>query len=235
MKKFFAAVILLTALLIGTVCAEEQEEYSPADAPKEINHPDSIYYKQPDFYNMTSTDDKIILTHYPTYQQTTEYSCGPASALTVLNYFGVRNFDEKTLITAMKSKPNVGTSLGNMVKFFKGLGWNVESSLDTPPMDEFAFQKFVMKNLSEGKPIMVENVEFGGHWRVIIGCDTLGTPDDLYDDVLIFADPFDTSDHKQDGYTLGSLDRFFAMWFDHCMLPKKERNQPWLIATPRRN
>lgn len=232
MKKFLTAALLLTAVIIGNACAEES--YSPADAPEEINHADSIYYTHPDFYNMTSTDGKIILTHYPTYQQTTEYSCGNAAALTVLHYFGNYDYDEATLIKLMKTKPKVGTSLSNMVNFFKGIGWDVKSSLDMPPMDEFAFQNFVMKNLSQGKPIMVENVEFGGHWRVIIGCDTLDTMGNLYDDVLIFADPFDTSDHKQDGYSIASLDRFFCIWFDYNMLPKNERNQPWLIAIPKK-
>ena len=233
MKKILAVVILTTAFLVGCANAENPEAYSAANAPADINHDDSIYYAHPDFYEMTSTADRIILPHYPTYQQTTEYSCGPAAALTVLYYFGNENFDEATLIKEMKTTPLSGTSLGNMVKFFKGIGWEVQSSLDAPPMDEFEFQKFVVKNLSEGKPIVVENVEFGGHWRVIIGVDTVGTENQLYDDVLIFADPFDTSDHKQDGYAVESLDRFFYMWFDHAMLPKKERNQPWLIAIPK--
>jgi len=225
MKKFLAAAILLTALFIGTACAKEK-------SPAQINHADSIYYAQPDFYNMPSTADRIILPRYPTYQQTTEYSCGNAAALTVLNYFGNRDFDEATLIKRMKTKPHTGTSLGNMVKFFRDLGWDVQSSLDAPPMGEIAFQKFVVKNLSAGRPIIVENVEWGGHWRVIIGVDTMGT-ENLHDDVLIFADPYDTSDHKQDGYAIGSLDRFFSIWFDWCVLPKRERNQPWLIAVPK--
>ncbi len=233
MKKILAVVILTTAFLIGCANAENPEAYSAANAPADINHDDSIYYARPDFYEMTSTADRIILPHYPTYQQTTEYSCAPAAALTVLYYFGNENFDEATLIKEMKTMPLSGTSLGNMVKFFKSIGWEVQSSLDAPPMDELEFQKFVVKNLSEGKPIVVENVEFGGHWRVIIGVDTVGTENQLYDDVLIFADPFDTSDHKQDGYAVESLDRFFYMWFDHAMLPKKERNQPWLIAIPK--
>ena len=219
MKKILAAALFLTALFIG--CAKA-----------EINHTASIYYPQINFYEMTSTTDRIILTHYPTYQQTTEYTCGPASALTVLNYFGDKNFDEKTLAKTMETKPQIGTSLGNMVKFFKSIGWEVQSSLDAPPFDEYEFQKFVVENLSAGKPIIVENVEWGGHWRVIIGYDSLGTSE-LYDDVLIFADPYDTSDHNQDGYTIGSLDRFFYMWFDHCMLPENERNQAWLIAIPK--
>lgn len=241
MKKFFAAAILLMALLIGDACAEKiptpEKSYDPdstgaTDAPDDINHPDSIYYSHADFQNMISTADRIILTNYPTCQQMTDYSCGPCAALTVLYYFGNRDFDEATLVKAMKTKPIVGTTLGNMVKFFRELGWNVQSSLDRPPLDEFEFQKFVIRNLSAGRPIIVENVEWGGHWRVIIGVDTMGT-EDLSDDVLIFADSFDTSDHHPDGYAIGSLDRFFAMWFDHSMLPKKERNQPWLIATPK--
>ena len=240
MKKIFIAAIFLTALLIGTVTAEKIPEPATDDpesataAPADINHADSIYFPRIDFGNLTSNDDRIILTNYPTYQQTMGYSCGPAAALTVLYHYGNRDFDEATLIKRMNSKPLIGTSLGNMIKFFKSIGWNVQSSLDTPPIaDEEAFRDFIKRKLIQGKPILVENVEFGGYWHVIIGIDTMGT-DNVYDDVLIFADPFDTSDHNQDGYSIESLDRFFSMWFDHAMLPKNERQQPWLVAMPRR-
>lgn len=236
MKKFFAAA-LMTALFMGNACAEKiptpaGDIAGAAAAPADINHADSIYFPNVNFGTLNSNANRIILTNYPTYQQTSSYTCGPASALTVLYHFGNRDFDEATLAKRMDSKPKIGTSLGNMVKFFRDIGWNVESSFDRPPMDEETFQKFVVENLSQGKPIIVENIEFGGHWRVIIGVDTLGTKN-LYDDVLIFLDPYDTSDHNQDGYTVGNLDRFFCMWFDHSMLPEAERNQPWLIATPK--
>ena len=79
---------------------------------------------------------------------------------------------------------------------------------------------------------MVENVEWGGHWRVIIGYDTCGTENTL-DDVLIMADSYDTSDHYQDGYAVNNAERFFSMWFDSSMFPKKQRNQPWIIAKPK--
>lgn len=227
MKKFFIGALLMT-LLIGNICAAEQEQSGAAA----INHRDSIYYAHPDFYNMTSTDTRTVLPHFSTYQQTTDYSCGAAAALTVLHYCGNRDFDEATLIERMKTKPRIGTSLSNMVKFFRDIGWKVQSSLDRPPMDEGAFQKFVVRNLAAGRPIIVDNIEWGGHWRVIIGVDTMGT-DELYDDVLIFVDPYDTSDHKQDGYTIGSLDRFYSMWFAHDLFPKREHNQPWLIAMPK--
>ena len=84
----------------------------------------------------------------------------------------------------------------------------------------------------DSTPIMVENVEWGGHWRVIIGYDTCGTENTL-DDVLIMADSYDTSDHYQDGYAVNNAERFFSMWFDSSMFPKKQRNQPWIIAKPK--
>ena len=243
MKKFLTVSILLITLFIGNASAEKiiphPESYDPESVgaafyPADGNHPDSIYYTHLDFYNMESTDSRIILTHYPTYQQMTEYSCGPAAALTVLYYYGNHDYDEQKLVKLMKTKPLIGTSLGNMVNFFKSIGWNVKSRLNTPPMEDvFDFQKFVRRNLLQGKPIMVENVEWGGHWRVIIGLDTMGTADNISDDVLIMVDPFDTTDHNQDGYALDSVDRFFSMWFDHNMLPKGERNQPWLVAVPK--
>ena len=80
-------------------------------------------------------------------------------------------------------------------------------------------------------PIMVENVEWGGHWRVIIGYDTMGTNNTL-DDVLILVDPYDTCDHKQDGYVVNNGEKFFSMWFDHSMLPEEQKEQPFIIARP---
>ncbi|MCR5833501.1 MAG: C39 family peptidase [Selenomonadaceae bacterium] len=223
MKKYFVGATVIAALLIGAVYIESNSQ------------PERSYYQDNDFKKMKTDATRIMLTNYPTHQQETEYSCGNAAALTVLNYFGNYDYDEKKLIELMNTKPTSGTSIVGMVKFFNGIGWKVRSSLSEPPIvNESDFKNFVAKNLSDGNPILVENVEYGGHWRVIIGLDTMGT-ENLYDDVLIFADPYDTSDHNQDGYTVGSLDRFFSMWFDHKVLPENERNQPWIIVDGGKN
>ncbi len=42
--------------------------------------------------------------------------------------------------------------------------------------------------LAEGKPVMVCWNDWGGHWQVIIGYDTMGT-ETQQDDVFIVADP----------------------------------------------
>ena len=59
----------------------------------------------------------------------------------------------------------------------------------------------------------------------------MGT-DSFGDDVIILADPYDTSDHMQDGYHIVPAERFFYMWLDKKILPEDQDVQQWLIATP---
>ncbi len=197
----------------------------------------SPYFAAPDFYNLQSTNTLTILPHYKTYQQTTEITCGPAAALTVLVHFGNTKWTEKAIANIMNTKPIVGTDTKGMVNFFKGIGWDVTSSLDKADKNgsTFAnvndFKNFVIANLKDNTPVLVENIDWGGHWRAIIGYDTMGT-DTTADDVLILADSYDTSDHLQDGYNVNSVERFYYMWFDAHMLPKGQQNQQWLVAKP---
>ena len=47
---------------------------------------------------------------------------------------------------------------------------------------------------------MVEWMDWGGHWVVVVGYDTRGT-DTVWDDVIIFADSVDCHDDRVDGIT----------------------------------
>ena len=127
---------------------------------------------------------------------------------------------------------HIGTNTANIVAFFKNIGWQVETGLASKPMESYmAFKDFVIRNLRQQRPVMVENIDWGGHWRVIIGYDDMGTESSL-DDVLIMADPYDTCDHLQDGYVINNGEKFFSMWFDHNVLPEDQRSQPWVVAYP---
>ena len=76
---------------------------------------------------------------------------------------------------------------------------------------------------------MVEWGDWDGHWVSIIGYDNNGTPS-TGDDTLIFADPYDTSDHWQDGYAIFPLERFFYMWQDRKVAPKPYQLQPFIVV-----
>ena len=233
-------MLLLLVLSFLLVCDSASSEA--------LESPKSPYFVHPDFYNLRSEGSLTLLERFETYQQTTEWSCANAAALMVLRHFGNDAWKELDIAAIMGTNPLpddgdlqegvlYGTTTEGVVRFFKLIGYDVKSSLDAPmksgaTFDDVAdFREWVLGNLRNGTPIMVEWVDWGGHWQVLIGYDTMGT-DSVADDVLVLADPYDTSDHLQDGYYIFPAERFYYMWYDYQFQPKDQRLQQWVIATP---
>lgn len=195
----------------------------------------SPYFTAVDVYNLQSNDHLTVLSHFPTLQQEKSYSCGPSCAMMVEKYFcGKASHTEAEIVKIMGTSTTKGTTVKGMKKYFQQLDWTIKSSgTDKSPQSYEEFCDFVRNSLGAGKPIIVENVDWGGHWRVIIGFDTMGTKHGG-DDVILLADPFDTSDHYQDGYNIASAERFFYMWFDHQLFEKGSQDKQWLIVCPKK-
>lgn len=212
----------------------------------------SGYFSQPDIKNMKSAGSRIILEDYPSVQQKKYYTCGPAAAMTVVRYYVESGRDVDREISAMTENDvasimgtnpaggmHPGTDIQGMERYFKKIGWQVESSLEKgSPKTYGDFVQAVKKNLRQGIPMIVENIDWGGHWRVIIGFDSMG--DNIPDnDVLILADPYDTTDHLQDGYNLEAAKRFYHMWFDAKLFNREKgggvTERIWLTAIPKRS
>lgn len=116
-----------------TIAGEDMDPNGGADSyARAGDHGDSPYYGHPDFYHASSNEHLSILTHYKTFQQTAEYTCGPASILMVLYHLGITNYTERSLAVGMKTSCDkqtqglpgtadepgeYGTSLPNMVNF----------------------------------------------------------------------------------------------------------------------
>ena len=96
----------------------------------------------------------------------------------------------------IESIPGKGSTVGNIADFFDLIGWEVDYHADTElrfqePED---FERYVIDSIDNHTSVLVDWVDWAGHWQVIIGIDTCGT-EGPYDDVLIFADPYDVSNH----------------------------------------
>ena len=121
----------------ATISGSDYDPEGGADAYANAGDQTSdMYYQHPDFYDMTSNDHLTILSQYKTFQQTTEYSCGPAAALTVLTHYGITNYTEWDLAVGMHASVDeetsglpgtadefgeYGTSVGKMYDFFSTL------------------------------------------------------------------------------------------------------------------
>jgi hypothetical protein len=155
-------------------------------------------------------------------QQTTDYSCGPAAALTLLNYYGKQG-DEMTLAKEMGTHTKTGTTLPQMAGWLQAHGFKVQSG-------EGGSLKLIRENLSKKTPTLVEWSDWGGHWVLAIGYDTRNTIDEM-DDVIIFADPYDRHDDRNDGVTWFNAQRFYYMWYDSLLFGKLMK-QIYITATP---
>ena len=200
------------------------------------DYPQSRYYVFNDYYNMQSDETLHILPRFRTYQQTTEYTCGAACCLMVLNWFGKEKYHEMLVANLIESLPETGSTVENIADFFDLIGWNVDFHADTRQRFETPeeFEQYVVACMDGQIPILVDWVDWAGHWQVIIGIDTCGT-DSPYDDVLILADPYDVTNHFQDGYYTFPLARFFYMWREGpCANKTDPFQQPFVAAWPQK-
>ena len=80
---------------------------------------------------MKSEGSLHILEHFEAYQQTTDYSCGAACALMVLNWYGKKNYHEMAVSQLVESHTSRGSTVENIADFFDLIGWNVDFHADT--------------------------------------------------------------------------------------------------------
>ena len=102
------------------------------------------------------------------YQQMTEYTCGPATLLTFLDYHDKKAFNkltEKRLSKLLKTCPNIGTTPQNIYKFLREAGQNVELVKNMTLYD-------LEQNVNVEKPAIVlwcSDDEW--HWSTHVGYD----------------------------------------------------------------
>ncbi len=255
MKHLMTAVILLlifASLSVYPCNAEEPSPYGTHTIPYDekldtlndeygadaldhtLDHAESPYYTMIDFYDLEPTPELHLIPFFATYQQTTEYTCGAASALMVLNHFGNHAYNEMQIAEIAEADPSKGISVENLAGFFSKTGYDVEYHADTEKkfasIDEAG--AFIRDRIDAGIPVMVSWEDWRGHWQTIIGLDTMGT-ESSYDDVVIFADSYDVTDHYQDGYYIYPFGRFYDMWREGpCTEKLFPYEQPFVTARP---
>lgn len=200
------------------------------------DHEDSPYFYTADFYNMESTDSRFILSNFKTMQQTAWWSCGPTSILMVLEHYGaLGDWNEENLaaLRADHSQQHIGTCMDQMIEILNGVGgFDLVTTYDYQDRLDEVNLAFFRAQIEAGCPVLVGWNDWGGHWEVVIGYDTMGT-DNEGDDVLIFADPFDTSDHNQDGYGVVSAERFISNFTFYDFFPADHiRDKCFIVVKP---
>jgi hypothetical protein len=222
-----AAMVLTSPVLlpaavkspVGTI------QYNP-DAPL----PEPRYYTGIDFNTLQSNDHLTVIPLKSYRQQATNYSCGAAAAMTVMSYYRMpannTDADEDRIAHEMNSNVSDTTGINpeQMASWFNRNGWNATWRTG-------GTREMLRENLEKGIPVMVEWMDWGGHWAVVTGYDTRGT-ENVWDDVIIFADSVDSHDDRVDGVTYFNYGEFDAMWFDTHYFPENMRDRVYVVAVP---
>ncbi|GHT74238.1 hypothetical protein AGMMS50262_06780 [Bacteroidia bacterium] len=169
------------------------------------------YYQSNDFYSMKSSGSLVLLEKFQSYQQTTEVTCGPSCALMALNYFGkLGGYDEMSL-KSLRGTEQDTTYLRHLLNIFDAVGGvKYVSSYDYKKED--ITPTLFLDFLKKGAPVIIGTNEWGGHWQIVIGYDSMGTAY-IEDDVLILAEPYDRTDHFCDGYIVYPMENlFYGNW-----------------------
>ena len=203
----------------------------------EYDVPDSDYYTvNNDFFNMTSTEQRMIYPNFSTYQQTMEDSSALACLLMVLNYMGedvVNIYNEKALVEKYEQVNNTtvygnGTTKEGLVALIDSLdlGYTVSHKDDRffSYQTESRMKEFLMDCLQQGQFLLIGYTSPTGYdWKLVVGYDTVGNVkkttdntvlDALYDDIIIFAEPNDGYDHMQDGFATDRAKTVYNWWCD---------------------
>ena len=202
------------------------------------DHENSPYFYQIDIYNAEPTDSLSILPQFQTIQQTSWWSCGVSCTEMILNYYGLRgDWNEETLAGLREdhSDLHIGTCLDQVMDMFEAVGgFELETIYDYADDPDVVNLSFVREHIRAGTPVMVGWNDWGGHWQIIIGYDTMGTESEG-DDVIIVADPFDSTDHNQDGYGIYGAERFmdnFTFFDFFADAPDHPRDKCFIAAKP---
>ena len=155
-----------------------------------------------------------------------------------LEWYGkLDNWNEETLAALRHSLDGTelegypGTTLDQAMDIFDGVGgFDMVTTHDRP---DGIWMEDIQGWLAEGKPVMICWNDWGGHWQVIVGYDTMGTEAEN-DDVFLVADPYDTTDHNQDGYGVYPAERLMYNFTMYDAFPESEggNDMLFIVASP---
>jgi predicted double-glycine peptidase len=206
----FRVLLLIILILSNSTLSNAFQPVLNKSTIRDENYSDLIA----NFYELKSAK-KLVLLKIKGYQQTEDYTCGPASVMSLMHYYDMLKDEEMNKKTELRISKEMGTSKikgtspKQMGAWLKRHGFKVQSG-------ENGTIGMLQQNLKKGIPTLVEWIDWGGHWVIVAGYNAEGKSPSEDKDTIFFADPsahFDNVKHIN-GITPFNPDRFTAMWFD---------------------
>lgn len=221
---------ILSGVMLTLLCITAQAfQYPSFDHRFDSNDAANLY--------AVNLSKNLTLLKVTGYQQTEDYTCGPASIMSLLHYYHQLTNEQMNKATEMRiakemgTTADKGTSPQQMVKWLEHNGFDVKTGTN-------GTLNMLRDNLEHGIPTIVEWIDWGGHWAIVTGYYKNNTHQQTDEDTIYFADSSaaSTNAHNPDGITSFNASRFDAMWFDaQYFKPGHLVKGIYIIATPKDN
>jgi hypothetical protein len=222
MKSVVCITLVFALLAVGVASAAGPSSVSAAN-----------------YYEMTPNPWYVSLG-VKGFQQTTDYTCGPAAVMSLLRWYNLLEDKDLTAKTELRiaremgtgdmNSPRPGTNREQMVNWLEKNGFAVASGED-------GSLELVRSYLNKGIPVLIEWIDWGGHWVVATGYHAASESPAKGPDTIFFADPAAhwANPNNPDGISSFNAWRFRDMWFDAQYLnPGKITRNVYIIAVPRK-
>ncbi len=221
MKAFVCISLILVLVAVGGVSA--------ATLPSSVS--------AANYYEMTPNPWYVSLG-VKGYQQTNDATCGPAAVMSLMHWYNMLSNKDLTAETEMRiaremgtgdmKSPRPGTTTDQMVAWLEKNGFVVISGED-------GSLELVREYLNKGIPVLVEWIDWGGHWVVATGYHAAYESPTKGPDTIFFADPSSHwgNPNNPDGISSFNAWRFRDMWFDvQYLKPGQITRNVYIIAIP---
>lgn len=152
------------------------------------------------------------------YQQTTDYTCGPAAVMSIMRWYNLLQDSDmhhevemriaREMGTGDMKSPHPGTSPQQMLSWLNAHGFRATYG-DNGTLE------LIRTNLEQGMPVLIEWIDWGGHWVVATGYYAESEAFRKGVDTIFFADPAVhwTCTNNPEGISSFNAWRFRDMWF----------------------
>jgi hypothetical protein len=173
------------------------------------------------------------------YQQTADHTCGPAAVMSLLRWYGLLTDAEMNAATELRIAAEMGTrdmkssqpgtTTQEIVHWLHKNGFRATSGED-------GSLELLRSYLGKNIPVLVEWIDWGGHWVVATGYHAAYDSPEKRPDTIFFADPAAhwSNPNNPEGISSFNAWRFRDMWFDAQYLnPGRLTRNVYIVAVPR--
>jgi hypothetical protein len=162
---------------------------------------DYIHYQG---YKVPNPTKHLVLTNVYSYQQTTNYTCGPSAVMTLLQHYGKLSMSQMNRETEMRIAKEMnttesGTSQMELVAWLRKNGFSVEYGQNVT-LD------MLINNINRGIPTIIAWNDLSEHAMVVVGYNSAGVTPTGSKDVVFAADPASSGSIEANGVTIRGID-----------------------------